>query len=242
MWSHWSLARTPRLIATWLVVLLAIVGWLVVSTSSRSLGAAVPPFPGPELMRAWHAAERWEEVPAGRLQGTIACCRPRPKQELVVFLVRDGGELVRSESQRHAIGQKGARFEPSFLTIVSGDTVTFVNDEEKEIDHNVYGLGAERFDLGIFPRGSREQHVFLLPGEIALHCSVHKMMDAKLFVAPSAAYAVVDGDHDQFAIERVPAGTYRLRTYQKFKRFRDADQAVTVRAGELASVTIELQR
>jgi len=187
-------------------------------------------------------ATRRDDPATGSVRGTIRCNKPRPKQPLVVYLEREGGELERSETKTHHISQKGARFEPSFLVIVAKDSVVFVNDEDQAIDHNVYGLGSQSFDLGIFPQGDHIAQQFTTPGEIQLHCSVHKLMDAKVFVAPSNAWVEVDGDADHFTIENVPAGRYNLRTYQKAKRFRDEEKPLTVTAGAATDVDVELTR
>jgi hypothetical protein len=125
--------------------------------------------------------------------------------------------------------------------VVVGQKVIFENDEEKQIDHNVYTLGAEERDFGIFPPGEDRDHTFRKPGEISLYCSVHKLMDGKLFVAPSPAWAEVAED-GSFAIAGVEAGAYTLRTYQKAKRFREAAVKVSVKPGEATKAAVELKR
>src|SRR5262249_43553175 len=101
--------------------------------------------PGTSWSEAASSRARADEVPMGRVRGPLRCSKPRPKQPVVIYLERVGGELERSETHTHRIGQKGARFEPPFLVIVAKDSIVFENDEDQAIDHNVYGLGAQSF-------------------------------------------------------------------------------------------------
>jgi plastocyanin len=190
----------------------------------------------------------WADAPKGDLEGKLAFSARRPSQPLVVHLLRVDGQDEPAAQGRHAVpgklnvSQKGARFEPSFAVLVRGQTVEFLNDEEREISHNVYFLGAVEADLGIFERDESRSHTFGRWGEVSVHCSIHRRMDARLFVAPNPAYAVIEGDAAEFTIRDVPAGRYRLMTWQKQKRFRDASQVVEIKAGETARVTVEMTR
>lgn len=193
------------------------------------------------------AAERRPVPPAepiadmGSVSGKVTFSAARPKQPIIAWLEREGGEVPGKKPATLVIGQKGAQFNPAFAVVVIGQEVQFNNDEDKEIDHNVYTLGAEQKNFDIFPKGQNKTYAFTKTGEISLYCSVHKLMDGKLFVAPSSAWAEV-GDDGSFSIANVPPGTYTLRTYQKAKRFRDVELKVTVKAGEAASVAVEMTR
>jgi plastocyanin len=203
------------------------------------------------LAFAWkplaNAAERRERpapVPiadTGGVTGRATFSAARPKQPIIVWLERDGGELKFTVPPALQIGQRGAQFSPSFAVVVAGQKVVFNNDEDKEIDHNVYTLGAEKKDFDIFPKGKSVDYSFTKTGEVSLYCSVHKLMDGKLFVAPSLAYAEI-ADDGSFTIPNVAPGTYTLKTYQKAKRFRDVEFKVVVKAGETANVTVEMKR
>lgn len=203
------------------------------------------------VLAAWRplagAAERRDRPPdvpvadTGTVTGKATFSATRPKQPVIVWLERDGGELAAKPPAALQIGQRGAQFEPSFAVVVAGQQVVFNNDEDKEIDHNVYTLGAEQKNFDIFPRGKSVTYAFTRTGEVSLYCSVHKLMDGKLFVAPSAAWAEVAED-GSFSIAGVAPGTYTLKTYQKAKRFRDVELKVTVKAGETATVAVEMKR
>lgn len=178
---------------------------------------------------------------AGAVAGRLTFSAARPKQPIVVYMEREDGAAAGAMPGPLTIRQKGAQFTPAFAVAVAGQEVVFENDEEKEIDHNVYSLGTEEINLGIFPPKKSQKHVFTKPGEVSLYCSVHKLMDGKLFVAPTAAYAVA-ADDGAFSVAGVPAGNYILRTYQKARRFRDAELKVTIQAGNTSQVTVEMKR
>jgi plastocyanin len=192
---------------------------------------------------------KWDDADKGHVSGELKFSLRRPNQPVVVYLLRlaDPGNSVGEQGLYDApatlkVGQKGARFDPAFAVLVRGQTVEFLNDEENEISHNVYFLGDIETDLGIFDRGESREYTFNEYGEISIHCSIHKRMDARMFVAPNPAFALVPGDRDTFSIRDVPAGRYRLVTWQRQKRFRDASMVVEVKAGETAEVTVEMTR
>ena len=59
------------------------------------------------------------------------------------------------------------------------------NDEEREIDHNVYSLSeGNKFDIGLAPRGESDLVQFDSPGIVKFFCSVHKNMEGTIVVVP----------------------------------------------------------
>jgi plastocyanin len=185
----------------------------------------------------------WGDAPKGSVTGELTFSRKRPKQPIVVYLQRKGEELKFSAPEKPlVIDQKEAAFDPSFAVIVRGQRVVFRNSEEKEIDHNVYTLGAESKDLGIFPREDEVGHTFMTAGEVLVHCSIHENMDGKIFVAPNPGYAVLDPETNTFTLTDIPAGDYTLRTYQKARRFQEAAMEISVAEGGTVTVNVEMKR
>jgi plastocyanin len=174
----------------------------------------------------------------GSVSGKLTFSAARPKQPVVVYLE---GVPAGAKPAPLVVRQRGAQFNPAFAVVVAGQEVVFDNDEDQDIDHNVYTLGAEEINLDIFSRGTKRSHTFSATGEVSVYCSVHKLMDGKLFVAPSPAFSIA-GEDGSFRIPQVPAGTYVLRTYQKAKRFKDAEVKVDVRAGQDSAVGVEMKR
>jgi plastocyanin len=192
---------------------------------------------------------KWSDAEKGHLSGTLEFSTRRPNQPVVVYLLRladegdEAGEQgVHDVPERLEVSQLGARFTPAFAVLVRGQTVEFLNDERNEISHNVYFLGDIEADLGIFDRGESREYTFEKYGEISVHCSIHKRMDGRMFIAPNPAYALVPGDEIDFRIRDIPAGRYRLLTWQRQKRFRDANMVVEIKAEETAEVTVEMTR
>ncbi|MBZ0136143.1 MAG: hypothetical protein K8I27_07210 [Planctomycetes bacterium] len=191
---------------------------------------------------------KWSEAKQGTVKGRATFSARRPQQPLVIYLVRIGDDGKPTEQGLFDapatldVSQQGGKFEPPFAVLVRKQSVKFLNDEEKEISHNVYFLGDIEADLGIFDQGDSREHEFKEAGEVSVHCSIHKRMDAKFYVAPSPAYAVVEADDSSFEIKGVPAGRYRLHTWQKQKRFKDFETTVEVTDGGTANVTVEMKR
>ncbi len=207
--------------------------------------------PSPVWVKAAKAQSgdwKWSGASTGTVKGKVSFSAKRPNQPMVVYLVRvDDTGTVTTQGQ-HAVpaelkvSQKGAKFDPGFAVLTRGQDVTFENDEEKEISHNVYFLGDIELDLGIFEQGTAASHTFEDFGEVSVHCSIHKRMDAKFFVAPNPAYALIEGDTETFEIKGVPVGRYKLLSWQKQKRFKDVDMAVEIKDGATVDLNVEMTR
>lgn len=191
---------------------------------------------------------KWSEAKTGTLKGSVTFSAKRPKQPVVIYLVKLGADAKPGEQGVYdvpdslTVSQKGAKFEPSFAVLVRKQKVKFLNDESSEISHNVYFLGDAEEDLGIFDQGESREHDFAEAGEISVHCSIHKRMDGKFFVAPSPAYALLESDQNSFEISGIPAGKYRLHTWQTQKRFKDFETTVEITDGGTTNVTVEMKR
>ncbi|MCA8915073.1 MAG: hypothetical protein KDB90_06640 [Planctomycetes bacterium] len=191
---------------------------------------------------------KWADSKKGTVKGTVSFSTRRPQQPIVVYLVKLGTDEKAGEQGLYdvpdmiEVSQQGGKFEPSFAVLVRKQKVKFLNDEEKEISHNVYFLGDIEADLGIFDQGESREHDFEEAGEVSVHCSIHKRMDAKFYVAPNPAFAVLEADASSFEIKDVPAGKYKLHTWQKQKRFKDFETTVEVTDAGTTDVTVEMAR
>jgi plastocyanin len=191
---------------------------------------------------------KWTEARKGTVKGGVTFSTRRPQQPIVIYLVKQGADGKAGEQGLYdvppefEVSQRGAKFEPGFAVLVRKQKVKFLNDEKREISHNVYFLGDIEADLGIFAQGESRAHDFAGAGEVSVHCSIHKRMDAKFFVAPNPAFAVLEADAGSFEIKGVPVGRYTLHTWQKQKRFKDFRTAVEVTDGGTTSVTVKMAR
>lgn len=218
--------------------LLAALG-VMVAVSSRGHS----PFAYTRVIEAQQGGDLdWASAEKGGLKGEVKFSAKRPAQPMVIYLEREGAQGKFAVPAKLSVSQKGAVFAPAFAVLVVGQEAEFKNDEDKEIDHNVYFLGASTVDLEIIPQGKSKSYKFEAAGEVSIHCSIHKFMDAKYFIAPNAAYAMLGPEATSYAISGVPAGKYKLRTWQKSKRFKDVEQVVEIVAGKETTLNVEMTR
>lgn len=189
------------------------------------------------------------------LTGTVSVPAGRTLPEMVVYLERPAGEepvkpganqsaaSAGDSPCRATISQKDGKFVPSFLVVPVGAVVEFRNDEPTDLEHNVFSRSAPKpFDLGLSgPKDKPHTITFDKPGEVALYCSVHRYMDATVYVTPTA-YAAQPGKDGTFEIKDIPPGNWVLRTWQRRKRFGDAEIPVTIAAGQNPNITVEMKR
>jgi plastocyanin len=178
----------------------------------------------------------------GGVKGLLSFSRRRPTQPLVIYLQRVDGELKYKTPKEQIMKQKNARFDPAFITVLRGQKVVFDNNEKEKINHNVYFLGGEEEDLGVFAKNSKVTYQFDKVGEVEVYCSIHSLMDAKIFVAPNPHYLILSKDQQSFEIKNVPEGKYLLKTYQKARRFKNVSLKIEVKAGRLTEKNIEMKR
>jgi plastocyanin len=73
------------------------------------------------------------------------------------------------------VNQAGKTFAPGAVTVKSGDTVDFVNDDT--IAHNVITRGSpEDFNLGIIKPGEDKKTTLTAPGIYDVRCAIHPGM------------------------------------------------------------------
>ena len=90
---------------------------------------------------------------AAGISGEIKVKGKRPPQNLVVYLTQDPMPDAAAAKQV-TVSQRNAVFSPSRIVVIRGGSVKFVNDEEKNIDHNVYSLSKKnKFDIGLATQG-----------------------------------------------------------------------------------------
>jgi len=127
---------------------------------------------------------KWADAKKGIVKGGVTFSTRRPQQPIVIYLVKLGADGKAGEQGLYdvppefEVRQQGAKFEPGFAVLVRKQKVKFLNDEKDEISHNVYFLGDFEADLGIFAQGESRAHDFAGAGEVSVHCSIHKRMDA----------------------------------------------------------------
>jgi len=154
---------------------------------------------------------------------------------IVVYLTSaDGRNEYEPPGGVPRIRQKDARFSPSFLLVVAGQTVEMPNDDV--IIHNVFSFSkGNKFDLGLYPRGESRRVKMRHPGVVRIYCSIHESMNGLIFVSPSPYFATVRPS-GSFELEAVPPGKYLVKTWSPV--LPEITKQVEVAPG--ASIAVEL--
>ncbi len=155
---------------------------------------------------------------AGDIVGTLAVAKP---DKAVVYVEKVPGTF---QSGRAKIDQKNKVFHPYVLPVLRGTTVEFLNGDD--LQHNVFGVGADEFNLGAFGKGAVREHTFNKEGQVAILCNVHPEMEAYVLVLDNPYFAHGDSS-GKFRIANVPPGNYVLKAWYSGKTRK---QMVTVPA------------
>jgi plastocyanin len=109
--------------------------------------------------------------------------------------------------------QKDATFEPHVLPIVVGTTVRWPNEDD--IFHNVFSMTeTQDFNLGFYKKEKVPEVRFDRLGRVDIFCAIHTDMHCIILVLPNPFFSLADA-HRHFAIQNVPAGTYRLKAWHE---------------------------
>jgi plastocyanin len=148
---------------------------------------------------------------AGTITGSVPVSGAAEAERTVVYV--DFAPVSSAAAARRAkLLQKGARFSPAVLPVVSGTDVDMTNDDW--VAHNVFSKSeAKPFDLGLYPPGSAKAVTFERPGTVDVFCAIHPRMSAVVLVLQNPYFAKPDAQGG-FSIPDVPAGSYSLRVYR----------------------------
>jgi plastocyanin len=152
-------------------------------------------------------------LPAGRLRaGDIvgALAVPKPDQA-VVYVERVSGTFHGGNAK---MDQHSKVFIPYVLPVVQGTAVEFHNSDN--LQHNVFGVGGDKFNLGAYTQGMARSYTFSKLGEVAILCNVHPEMGAYVLVLQNPYFAQLDGS-GKFRIADVPPGDYVVKAWYQGK-------------------------
>jgi plastocyanin len=178
----------------------------------------------------------------GSVRGVVHSPGEVPLSEMVVYLVPDDEQKITAPTEVVKVSQKGAQFAPPLVIVCVGQTVEFPNDEDRPIEHNVFSNSpAKTFDLGLYKPGESKAVTFDKPGPVAIFCSIHRKMDGTIFVSPTPYFSRVEKD-GKYEIRDVPPGHWVLTTWQRRRRFLEAQEGVKVVAGEACVKDVVLKK
>lgn len=115
---------------------------------------------------------------------------------------------------RAKLDQRSKVFYPFVLPVVKGTTVEFLNSDD--LVHNVFGVGADEFNLGNWTKGIVREHTFSKLGDVTILCNVHQEMEAHVLVLQNPYFALPDSG-GKFRIANVPPGEYGVAAWYQGK-------------------------
>lgn len=193
------------------------------------------------LAQACQAAPATQPAATGVVTGRVTSPGEVPLSEMVVYLESpEPNRPIEVPAETVKVSQKGAKFAPGLVIICVGQSVDFLNDEDRLIEHNVFSnSAAKRFDLGLYRPGESRVVRFDKPGPVFLYCSIHRHMDGVVFVAPTPFTSRVEKD-GRYKIEGVPPGIWLVKTWQRRRRFPELSVPVLVQPGATVTTDLEL--
>jgi plastocyanin len=162
-----------------------------------SSGTSANPYPG----RASALPGR-HEVPHGLVTDAVV---------YVEQISARAESLLVDDPSGRVLAQRNQAFSERVLSCVVGTIVDFPNQDP--IFHNVFSVSpVKRFDLGKYPRGHSKQVTFRKPGIVQVFCDIHPSMACFIVVLPNRAFTRPKDD-GSFALPKLPAGTYTVKTW-----------------------------
>lgn len=157
---------------------------------------------------------------AHHISGEVKVEGDKNLKNLIVYLEPEGPSTTQYEPVVHKIMQKGRRFSPDLIVVSPGDKVQFLNDEDREIDHNIYSLSKlKNFDLGLGEKGSVLEVKVDKNGSGNFYCSVHKLMEGRL-VSLNTRHFVVLEKPGSFILPNIPPGKWIVKMFVSHRRYK----------------------
>ena len=149
----------------------------------------------------------------GTVEGTIKVTGVASNADAVVYIQQAPGPFTPA-AKPAAMDQKSMQFVPRVLPVVVGTTVRFLNSDPTP--HNVFSPDGEKYDLGTWPQGKTQDHVFAkcakAPCVYVQLCRIHPEMEGYVIVLQSPLFAVTGSD-GHYKIDNVPAGTVSVAVW-----------------------------
>lgn len=145
---------------------------------------------------------------ASDIVGAFAVAKP---DQAVIYVETVQGAF---RGERIQMDQRNKVFFPYVLPAVKGATVEFHNSDD--LKHNVFGVGAEEFNLGVWTKGIVREHTFNNVGDVVILCNVHQEMEAHVLVLQNPYFARPD-NNGKFRIASVPSGDYVIKAWYRGK-------------------------
>jgi plastocyanin len=162
-------------------------------------------------------------------QGTVVGRAPTaPNSKSFVTLTPVSTKELPPPEVKPVMDQIQMSFVPALLIVRAGYPVIFRSSDEElhNININHSRTRQQEFNVAIPPDGTYE-HTFRNTGFYDVHCDIHPVMSAQIFVADTPYVVIADGD-GSFAFERVEPGAYTLTVYAGGRRH---EQPIQIASG-----------
>jgi hypothetical protein len=160
-------------------------------------------------------------------------------QDAIVYLKQvDKGKAWEKPGKTPAIDNQKCDFHPHVQVIQAGD-FEIVNSDP--VLHNTHGFLGKLtvFNVALPNQGQRIKKPLQKTGMVRVECDAHGWMLGWVYVADNPYHAVSAKD-GTFTLTNIPPGTYTLVGWQEYTGA--VEVPVTVKAKEVASVTVELKK
>lgn len=165
---------------------------------------------------------------ANHLSGKIEVEGGKELKNLIIYLEPVNPSQVILEPMVHKIKQKGRMYNPDLIVVSPGDKIQFLNDEDREIDHNIYSLSKlKNFDLGLGERGSVLDVTIDDAGSGNFYCSVHRFMEGRVVSINTRYFTVLDKP-GSFIVPSVPPGDWIVKVIVFHKRYKSVPTTISL--------------
>jgi plastocyanin len=177
---------------------------------------------------------------ADHISGEIKVEGGKALKNLIVYLEPVEPTRVKLDPIVHKVMQKGRRYNPDLIVLSPGDKIQFLNDEDREIDHNIYSLSKfKNFDLGLGERGSVLEVGIDEIGSGNFYCSVHRLMEGRIVSINTRYFSVLEKP-GTFMLPDVPPGNWVVKVIVFHKRYKSISIPISISLDDSSHEGLEL--
>lgn len=177
---------------------------------------------------------------AHHLSGKVEVEGGKILKNLIVYLEPVNPSKLKLKPKLHKIMQKGRQFNPNLLVVSPGDKIQYLNDEDREIDHNIYSLSQlKNFDLGLGERGSVLEVTMDKKGSGNFYCSVHKLMEGRIISLNTRHFVILEKP-GSFILPNVPPGDWVLKVFVFHRRYKSIPLNISLDSSSHENVDLKV--